>query len=230
MVGHLAAQAVAAQDEGVAILKRMRTFDIDLDERLGPQGAQNAIARNVMQRLRLNTLPTGQLPLPTVIKRQLLDDALPNPVCSAIANVSYPGALRPQEQGGGGCSHALEFWVLLTAAMDAGVGFLKGVAQSSFGPFVGVLVVGVRDDVDGQLGRHFTDRMAAHAIRHEEDMPAVLPLLLIAGEQHSMRILLMAAAHADVSHARVFDLVVTRYHQTPWAELQRSLAVCYTTP
>ena len=87
-----------------------------------------------------------------------------------------PGPFRTQEQGGAGGSHAGEFLILLAAAVDAGVGFLEGLAQRRTGTFAGIFVIGMGDDAGGQLAGQLADSVAAHTVSHHEDMTTLPPL------------------------------------------------------
>ena len=111
--------------------------------------------------------------------------------------------------------------------MDAGVGLHKGLAQGRNAVLRRVLVIGVRDDVDGQLAGQLADRVSAHAVGHEKYMTANLPLLFVAGEECGVRILVMTAPNAHIGQACVFNRIVTNHQRLPQAAFFPTLYVCY---
>ena len=91
--------------------------------------------------------------------------------------------------------------------MDAGVGFEEGLAQGGRGPFLGVLVVGVGDDADGQLTGELAHRVAAHAVGDQENVPFFAPVFQVACQHHRVGVLVVASPHSDVGPAGMLNLV-----------------------
>src|SRR5262249_24700714 len=143
------AQAVAAKDKGVAGSNRVWTLDVDLNERVRPERPDDHVALESLNFFRRNVLPPGHFPNVAVIKGELLDFTVADTVTAAIAHVGEPRAIRANNQCGCGRSEALEFEVLLTNRVDAGVGLDERPAQAVGHAVAGVLLVGERDVADG---------------------------------------------------------------------------------
>jgi hypothetical protein len=146
-----------------------------------------------------------------VVEAQLFDPASADAVSSAVAHVGHPGTFGPEQESRPRGSHTSEVGVLLPAGVNAQVGLDESLAQSRRGPFVGVLRVGMWDDIHRQLAGQFSHRVRAHAVGHEEKMAPALPLVLIGRRQGRMIVLIVAAANANVRQDRVLDVVVTRH-------------------
>jgi hypothetical protein len=150
-----------------------------------------------------------------VVVAKLLDLAAANAVGPAVADVADPGAFGPQQERGGGGAHPLELAVGLAAGVDAGVGLLVSLAQGGDGALGRVLVIRVGDDVHGQLGGQFADRVAAHAVGHNEDVSLAPPLRFLVGQEDRTVVLVVGAADPHVRGTRVLDVVEASHQRIP---------------
>src|SRR5207248_11773285 len=110
---------------------------------------------------------------------------------------------------------AAELGVLLADGVDAGVGLGERLFQRQGTALVGVLVVGVGDVADGLGARLLPDRVPAHAVGYEEQVAVAGEPLGVARRVHRERVLVVAAARADVGPDGVDDLIATRQRNTP---------------
>src|SRR5262249_14382033 len=129
----------------------MGALHVDLHQWLRPERANDDVARNALHRVWIDALSAGVLPNQTVIEAELLNVRIADAVSSAIADMSDPGAVGPQEQSRRRGAHALKFAILLAAGMDAGVGFDKGFAECVGRAVVSVLDVSMRNNADGEF-------------------------------------------------------------------------------
>src|SRR5262249_46312894 len=145
----------------------------------------------------------------------------------AIADVADPGPFGSQKQSSAGGAHPLELRVLLATAMDAQIGFDKGFAQGRSGPFVSVLGIGMRDDIDRQLAGQLADGVGAHAVRAEEEMASSLPLRRVVRGQDYMGILVVAAPPPHVRPAGSLYVIEAGHQYFPRSPCFPRLPVCY---
>ena len=210
LIGQLVAQAVAAHDEDVVGLERMRPFDIDLNIGLRTKRPDDHVAGNAGDAIGRHLLATGQFPLQAVVEAELLDGIITNAVGSAIANMADPNPFRPNEAGRRSRAHALEFAVLLSALVDRSVGLGEGPTNGGHWTGAGVLLVGVDDQVRRQFASQLTHGVGAHAVSDEEDVAAFRPDFGRVGREHPVGILVVAATHTDVGERRVIQQFVTK--------------------
>jgi hypothetical protein len=69
-----------------------------------------------------------------------------------------------------------------------------------------VLDVGEGDFLDGAGAGLLADRVAAHAVGHDEQVPDALPVTAVRGGLDGVGVLVVAPLHPDVRQAEVFDL------------------------
>ena len=91
----------------------------------------------------------------------------------------------------------------------------KARAQGVDRPLRGVLLVDVRDDVGGLLAGLLADGVGAHAVGDEEEVAALPPALVVAGELDGVAVLVVAAPDAHVGQAGVLDLVESCHQRSP---------------
>src|SRR5262249_47998837 len=135
--------------------------------------------------------------------------------------------LGAEQEGRRRGAEAAELGVLLTDGVDAGVGLDERLAEGRGGPLLGVLAVGVRDVADCLGAGLLADRVAAHAVGHQEEVAVLLEPLRLAGRDDRHVVLVMAAAHADVGTTGVFDLVEAGQRSSPRGGREKSMSPAY---
>src|SRR5207249_6889053 len=170
----------------------------------------------VAELLGIDALAAGDLPDPRVVEGELFGDAVAEAVGSAVADVPDPGALGPQDQGGGSGAEAAELGVLLADRVNAGVGFPKGPAKSGEDAVLDVLEVEVGDVANG-LGRSLlADGMAAHSVGDHEDVPVSQETCGVGGRLRGAGILVVAPFDAHVGQSGVQDGLECRHRTTSY--------------
>ena len=149
-VAHLAAETIAAQQKHIPLAEWVNALDVDGHEWFGTQGSKDDVAGNPLDGFRVHVLAAGVFPNHAVVEAELLHLTAADAVSPAVADMSHPGTVRAQHQGGGRCPHALELTVLLSTGMDTGIGLDERLAQGGSGSLAGVLVIGVGNDPNGQ--------------------------------------------------------------------------------
>ncbi|GBD36377.1 hypothetical protein HRbin36_01500 [bacterium HR36] len=94
---------------------------------------------------------------------------------------------------------------------DVSIRLLKGTIQSQGRFLFGVLSKHMRNNLRCFLTRLLPHGVRAHTIRHQKNMSALQPLLIIAGCQGKVAVLIMAAPHADIGQTGVFDPAASRH-------------------
>jgi hypothetical protein len=88
------------------------------------------------------------------------------------------------------------------------------------------LVERVRNRVDGDLAGQFSDRMSAHSIGHDKQVPALLPSFLIGGQLHDARILIVLASETDISQGGIANLLFPQHADFYSAPSRQTLSRC----
>ena len=102
-------QSVRAQQEIVTCFDRKRSFNIDLNHRIGTKAASNHVAwMKQFHILRSRFSKPNHFPLKAVIKRQLLDHSIADSIDAAVTNMAndratirLDGGLHDLIYGGG---------------------------------------------------------------------------------------------------------------------------------
>src|SRR5262245_48836902 len=126
-----------------------------------------------------------------------------------------PGSLRPQDQCGTCRPHASEFRILLSYCVDAGVGLAKRPTDRWRDPLPDMLLVEVRNVLNGLGAGLLADRVAAHAVGHDEDVPAGLEPGGVYGGARGAGVLIVTPLHAHIGQGRIADRLECRHERLP---------------
>ncbi len=192
-------QSVRTQQKPVPRADIERPFHINFNIPVRPQTASNHVAR--MQQLRiLGRCPplANHFPLQTVIKRQLLYDAVAYPINATVAHVPHPGSGRRQCQCAAGRPHVGELRVLPRLFANRVVGRIDRFAEPSGRCVCIQFDEGQRQRFHRNPTGEVPDRMAPHSIRHDKQMPLVCPLVVFRAQAHSQRVLIGGPPHSDI--------------------------------
>jgi hypothetical protein len=191
-------QAVATEEENISRLNRVGAFDVHFDFRVWSQRANDYVLLKIPQFIGINTCAPGNFPNPRVVKSELFHGVAANAISPAVADMPDPSPFRAENQGGTGSTHTAEFGVLLADLMDSGIRFRKGPAQSGNYSFVGMLLVQMGNVPHGLDASLFTNRVASHSIRDNENVPTTGKGGGIDSRLGGAGVLIVAALHPHI--------------------------------
>jgi len=198
LVGDLAGEAVAAEDEDVAGLDPERALEVDVDARMRAHRARDDVAR-CRAGLHARQSAAGlEIPDERVVTRQLVDRAAPDAVYTAVADMGHEGPARKEDEHRAGGAHPAELGGVLAALVDLAIDLLQRPPQGQGGRMLGGLLVDQRHLARGDRTGQFTGGMGPHPVGDEEQPPARLVLLGVGGGENGPGILVGGAAAADV--------------------------------
>ena len=211
-------QPIAAQQENVAGLDRMRPLDVHLDFRVRSERTDDDVLLEVAKLVRVHALPPGDFPDPGMIEGELLGDSVSNAVSPAIADMTHPRSFGPKDESGAGRPHAAKLRVLLADGMNAGVGLAERPAERGKYPLVGVFLVKMGNVLNGLGAGFLADGVATHSIGHHENVPARRVPRGVNRRAGSTGILVVAPLDAHIGQGGVPDRLKYRHKRLPdWA-------------
>ena len=134
-----------------------------------------------------------------MVKRELFEPGIAQPVHATVADVADERAAGRQHQRTDGRSHAAEIVAGHSLGVNLGIGFHHGVQQGFGRGAADRLVVRQLNDVGGEFAGQFTRRVGAHPVGDDEQMAALVPFFLAAGEHDGQGILVVRAPQTDVA-------------------------------